>query len=275
MPSSNVVLVVIPTYEEAANIESVLTQVRASLPDARVLVVDDDSPDGTGDLAEKVGKEQGAIEVLRRAGKDGLGSAYRAGFAWGLRQGFEVLIEMDADLSHDPADLPRLVQGIAEGADLVIGSRYVPGGAIPGWPAHRAFLSRYGNRYATEVLGLPVVDATSGFRAYRASVLAGIDLENVRADGYGFQIEMAYRMHLAGGALREIPITFVDRVDGVSKMSSRIIVEALALVTSWGVRDRLLGRRRRRSAVRHVAATAGRRRRLESAHLDTPKTSSE
>jgi dolichol-phosphate mannosyltransferase len=231
------VLVVIPTYQEADNIDNVLTRVREALPQATVLVVDDNSPDRTADRADKVGEKLGNIEVLRRAGKSGLGTAYREGFQWGMAQGFDVLIEMDADLSHNPGDLPRLVEGIDTGADLVVGSRYVPGGAIPGWPAHRALLSRYGNKYARLLLRMQLNDATSGFRAYRADVLKKVRLDEVRADGYGFQIEMAYRMTQAGGVVKEVPITFIDRVEGVSKMSSRIIVEALMLVTMWGVRD--------------------------------------
>ena len=245
--SAQSVLVIIPTYLESENIENVLSAVRSSLPEANVLVVDDNSPDGTADLAEKVGEKLGRIEVLRRSGKAGLGSAYRAGFRWGAERGYSVFVEMDADLSHDPADLPRLIAPMDEGADLVIGSRYVPGGAIPGWPTHRALLSREGNRYAAFMLGLPVADATSGYRAFRASTLAKVDLEAVRADGYGFQIEMVYRMRQVGGALREIPITFIDRVEGKSKMSGRIIVEALGLVTVWGVRDRV---RRLRSQLK-------------------------
>lgn len=231
------VLVVIPTYQEAENIDNVLTRIRTSVPQATVLVVDDNSPDKTADLAEKAAEKLGQIEVLRRPGKSGLGSAYREGFEWGMQHHFDVLIEMDADLSHNPDDLPRLVEGIDTGADLVIGSRYVPGGAIPGWPARRALLSRYGNLYARFMLRMHINDATSGFRAYRSSLVQRIDIHDVRADGYGFQIEMAYRSTRAGGVLREIPITFIDRVEGVSKMSSRIIVEALMLVTMWGVRD--------------------------------------
>lgn len=232
-------LVIIPTYQESANIENVLTQVRAAFPPANVLVVDDNSPDGTADLADKLSERLGNIEVLRRPGKDGLGSAYRAGFQWGFKQGFDVMVEMDADLSHDPRELPNLMQRVEEGADLVVGSRYVPGGAIPGWPAHRSLLSRYGNSYARAMLGLTVNDATSGYRAYRTSLLKTVDLAAVRADGYGFQIEMVYRMTRAGATVREVPITFVDRTEGQSKMSGRIIVEALGLVTAWGVRDRL------------------------------------
>lgn len=231
------VLVVIPTYQEADNIDNVLTRVRESLPQATVLVVDDNSPDHTADRAEKVGEKLGQIEVLRRPGKSGLGSAYREGFEWGIGKGYDILIEMDADLSHDPADLPRLVEGIDTGADLVVGSRYVPGGAIPGWPAHRALLSRYGNLYARTLLRLNLHDTTSGYRAYRSSLVNQIHIADVRADGYGFQIEMAYRSARAGAVIKEVPIVFIDRTEGVSKMSGRIIVEALILATAWGVRD--------------------------------------
>ena len=238
-------LVVLPKYNEIENIEEVLVLVRRSVPDASILVVDDGSPDGTADLAEKRGEELGNIEVLRRAGKAGLGSAYRAGFRHGLAQGFDVFVEMDSDLSHDPLALPTLLTAIEEGADLAIGSRYVEGGSIPEWSAHRKLLSKGGNRYAGLVLGLPVRDATAGYRAYRASVLQQIDLEAIRADGYGFQIEMAYQVMRAGGRVVEVPISFTDRVRGTSKMSSRIIVEALVLVTWWGLRDRVFRRERR------------------------------
>jgi dolichol-phosphate mannosyltransferase len=233
-------LVVLPTFNEAENIVDVLTRVRTCLPDAEVLVVDDASPDGTADLAEKVGAELGGIEVLRREGKSGLGSAYRAGFRWGLARSAEILIEMDSDLSHDPAALPSLVAAVEHGADLAIGSRYVPGGSIPNWALHRRLLSRWGNRYASFVLGLAVRDATSGFRAYRATVIGQLDLDRIHADGYGFQVEMAYKVARLGGRVVEVPISFVDRVRGTSKMSGRIVVEALVLVTGWAVRDRLL-----------------------------------
>jgi dolichol-phosphate mannosyltransferase len=235
-------LVVIPTYQEAVNIATVLQRVRAALPRATVLVVDDGSPDGTADLAEASGAELGQVEVLRRPGKAGLGSAYRAGFAKGLADGFDVLIEMDADLSHDPADLPRLVGAVEDGASLAIGSRYVPGGSTPSWPFHRRMLSRWGNRYAGAVLGLGVRDATAGFRAYRAPTLEAIDYETTSADGYAFQVEMAYRVHTVGGTIVELPISFSDRVRGTSKMSGRIVVEAMLLVTWWGIRDRVLRR---------------------------------
>ena len=232
-------LVVLPTYQEAENIAEVLRRLRAAAPGAHVLVVDDSSPDGTAAMAKAAGHELGGVDVLIRPTKSGLGSAYRAGFAEGLARGYDVLVEMDSDLSHDPARLPTLLRAVEAGADLALGSRYVPGGSIPNWPFHRRWLSRWGNRYADLVLDLSVRDATSGFRAYRADTLRGIDLASVRADGYGFQIEMAYRVAAHGGRIVEVPIEFVDRERGTSKMSFRIIAEALVLVTWWGVRDRL------------------------------------
>ncbi len=235
-------LVVIPTYQEAENVLVVLEELREAVPDAEVLVVDDGSPDGTADLAERFGSEHGGVSVLRRPGKLGLGSAYRDGFAWGLARGFEVLVEMDADLSHNPGTLPRLLDGLDDGASLVIGSRYVAGGAVPNWPAHRLLLSKWGNRYVHVALGLPVADATAGFRAYRAEVLRQIDVGAIRAEGYAFQIEMAYAVLRVGGSIVEVPIAFTDRVRGTSKMSGKIVLEAMALVTWWGVRDRLLRR---------------------------------
>ena len=237
-------LVVLPTFNEVANIATVLERVRAAVPEADVLVVDDGSPDGTADLAEEVGGRLGAIEVLRRPGKAGLGSAYRTGFRWGMERGHDVLVEMDADLSHDPSDLPALLAAVDHGADLTIGSRYVPGGSIPDWSWHRRMLSRWGNRYAAGVLGLAVNDVTAGFRAYRAETLAEIDLDHVVADGYGFQIEMTYEVVRRGGRVVEVPISFTDRLRGDSKMSGRIVVEALVLVTWWALRDRVLRLRR-------------------------------
>jgi dolichol-phosphate mannosyltransferase len=222
-----------PTYNEAENIHRVLRAVRTSLPDAGILVVDDGSPDGTADLAEQLGSELGGIDVLRRTAKSGLGSAYRAGFAWGLERGWDVLVEMDADLQHDPGALPQLVAPIADGVDLVVGSRYVPGGSIPKWRWHRRLVSRGGNIYAATLLGLGVKDSTSGFRAYGASILRAIDLGVVRAEGYGFQIEMVRQVLDHGGRVIEVPIRFVERSEGESKMSMRIVVEALTLVTWW------------------------------------------
>ena len=239
--------VVIPTYEEAGNIGVVLPLVRSAVPEAEVVVVDDGSPDGTADLAEKVGAELGGVTVIRRTGARGFGAAVRVGFGWALDHGFDVVVGMDADLSHDPSALPSLLQAVEDGADLVVGSRYVPGGGIPEWPAHRRALSRFGNVYATRLLRLPVSDATSGYRAYRASALRAVDLQGVRANGYGFLIEMVYRVRRNGGRLAEVPIVFVDRQRDGSKMSGRIVVEALVLVTLWGLRDlvrRVIGRRR-------------------------------
>ncbi|MDA8148177.1 MAG: polyprenol monophosphomannose synthase [Actinomycetota bacterium] len=234
------VLVVLPTYNESSNIERVLRQIRAALPEATVLVVDDGSPDGTAEMAEKLGVELGAVEVVRRPSKAGLGSAYRAGFRWGMERGFDACVEMDADLSHDPDALPQIVEPLSEGYEVVVGSRYIPGGVIPNWSWHRRLLSRGGNLYASVLLGLGIADSTSGFRAYATTLLERIDLERVRADGYGFQIEMTYVAKQAGARMTEIPIRFVDRVEGDSKMSGAIVVEALGLVTWWGVR-RLVG----------------------------------
>lgn len=239
-------LVVLPTYQEAENIESALRRLRSAVPDAHVLVVDDGSPDGTADIATRVADELGAIDVVRRASKDGLGSAYRAGFRWGIDRGFDVLVEMDADLSHQPEALPEMLAVVDAGADLVIGSRYVPGGSTPQWPRIRRFLSVWANRYAAAMLGLAINDATAGFRAYRATMLQRVDFHRSRADGYGFQVEMVYRVVHLGGRVVEVPITFTDRVEGSSKMSGRIVVEALGLVTLWGLRDIATGRRRRR-----------------------------
>lgn len=230
---------VLPTYQEADNIVEVLRRLRAAVPEADVLVVDDSSPDGTSDLAKQAAHELGGIDVLLRPGKAGLGSAYRAGFREGAERGSEVLVEMDSDLSHDPAALRSLLNAVEAGADLAIGSRYVAGGSTPSWPFHRRMLSRWGNRYSALALRLNVNDATSGFRAYRSSMLGRIDVDSVRADGYAFQIEMVYRVSKASGNITELPITFVDRGRGVSKMSMRIVAEALVLTTWWGFRDRV------------------------------------
>ncbi len=237
-------LVVIPTYQEAENIVTVLEQLRAAAPEVSVLVVDDGSPDGTADLADSAAEALGQVWVLRRSQKSGLGGAYRAGFERGLEMGHDVLVEMDADLSHDPADVPRLLEAVANGAALAVGSRYVSGGGTPHWPRRRRLLSRWGNRYAGMVLSLGVRDATAGFRAYRADLLQAIDYQTTTADGYAFQVEMAYRVRRAGGLITEVPILFSDRVRGTSKMSSRIVAEAMLLVTWWALRDRVFRRGR-------------------------------
>jgi dolichol-phosphate mannosyltransferase len=242
-------LVVLPTYQEAENVPVVLRELRSVAQGVDVLVVDDGSPDGTADIAEAVGAELGGIFVLRRTEKRGLGDAYRAGFAWGLARGYGALVEMDADGSHDPAAVPVLLEGLNR-ADLVIGSRYVPGGSIPAWAWHRRVLSRAGNRYSSALLGLGVTDLTSGFRAYRADILGKVGLDEVRAGGYGFQIEMAFRVAREGGRIEETPIRFVDRTRGESKMSLRITAEALVLVTGWGIRRLAQGQKTVPDAVR-------------------------
>lgn len=231
-------LVVTPTYDEAENIAEALRRVRAAAPHADILVVDDNSPDGTAKLAMAVAEELGQIDVLVRERKDGLGNAYRHGFQVGMDRGYEVLMQMDADLSHDAADIPALLAAVDGGADAAIGSRYIPGGSVPHWPWYRRALSRYGNRYACVVLGMTVHDATSGFRAYRVGALSDIDVFGTRAKGYGFQIETAYRVSRSNRQLAEVPIVFTDRVRGYSKMSPSVMGEELLLVTWWGIRDR-------------------------------------
>jgi dolichol-phosphate mannosyltransferase len=237
-------LVIIPTYNEAENIERMLRRIAESLPEAGVLVVDDGSPDGTGDLVKSVAADLPDVHLMARDTKSGLGSAYRAGFVWGMDNGYDALIEMDADFSHDPGALPDLIEPLTEGYDVTIGSRYVKGGHVPNWARHRHLLSQGGNRYASIVLGLHVADSTAGFRAYSAAILRKLDLEIIRAEGYGFQIEMTYRAKQQGARIKEVPITFVDRVAGESKMSSRIVFEALALVTWWGLGRATRGIRR-------------------------------
>ncbi len=240
------ITVVIPTYNEADNIEGVIRATKKALPDARVLVVDDNSPDGTAALAEGLNDEFGGIEVLGRASKSGLGAAYRAGLRHAVESGADVVVQMDADMSHDPAALPALVSVVHHGVDAALGSRYVPGGKIIGWPWTRSWLSRWGNRYAAAMLGLAVNDATCGYRAYSAHAIDLVDLDTISAEGYGFQIEMTHRLVRRGGSVAEIPVTFVDRTVGHSKMSGPIVREALVLVARLAVRDAVRGSRWRR-----------------------------
>jgi dolichol-phosphate mannosyltransferase len=252
-------LVVIPTYNESENIERMLQRIGECLPEAGVLVVDDGSPDGTAELVEAAAAGYRDVHLLRRSEKSGLGSAYRAGFGWGLERGYDAFVEIDADFSHDPAALPALVAPIAAGYEVSIGSRYVEGGTIPNWAWHRHLLSKGGNLYASSMLGLGVLDSTAGFRCYSASILRRLDLDRIRAEGYGFQIEMTYRSKQHGASITEVPISFVDRAAGESKMSSFIVVEALGLVTWWGL-GRLAGAVRRvgrRGAGRRGSAPAG------------------
>jgi dolichol-phosphate mannosyltransferase len=237
------VLVIIPTHQEADNIVTVITRILAAVPGVHVLVVDDASVDGTPDLAEELDAGRGQISVIRRNSKDGLGNAYRVGFAWGLERDFDILCEIDADLSHDPAVLPELISPVALGAQLAIGSRYIPGGAIVGWPRKRLALSRWGNRYVALMLGLAINDATAGFRAFDANIIRKCDLVGTRSDGYMFQVETTYRLVRTGSRIVEIPIVFTERQLGHSKMKSSIVKEALWLVTKWGLRDMLTRRR--------------------------------
>ena len=232
-------IVVLPTYNESENIARLLHAIRAASGDIEVLVVDDGSPDGTADLARATGIDVGGVRVLERAGKDGLGSAYRAGFSQVLAEGYDVVVSMDADLSHDPAVIPEMLRLIDAGADAVIGSRYVPGGGTTDWPVRRQLLSRWGNAYTRWVLRLPTGDCTSGFRAYRAGALAAIDPATTGAEGYAFLTELVRRLVRQGYRVVETPIIFRDRTRGKSKMSGRIIVESMVLVTRWGIGDRI------------------------------------
>jgi dolichol-phosphate mannosyltransferase len=227
-------LVVVPTYNERANLPALVEAVRRAVPAAHLLIVDDDSPDGTGTLADSLAKSDPAIHVLHRKAKDGLGRAYVAGFGWGMARDYDPIIQMDADLSHDPFDLPRLVDASRE-ADLVLGSRYTSGGGTRNWGLGRRLLSRGGSLYARTLLGLPVQDLTGGYKCWRLRALECVDPATVHSNGYSFQIEMTWRAHRRGLRVREVPILFTDRVDGVSKMSKRIVWEAMGMV--WRLRS--------------------------------------
>jgi dolichol-phosphate mannosyltransferase len=231
------VLVIIPTYNEGENIERVITRVRESTPDAHVLVVDDASPDGTGEIADALADADERVHVLHRQAKTGLGAAYIAGFGWGLARSYDVLVEMDADGSHAPEQLPRMLRAL-EDADLVLGSRWVPGGAVVNWPRRRAVLSRGGSRYARLALGIDIRDATGGYRVFRREALERINFADVSSEGYCFQIDLVWRALRAGLRVVEVPITFVERERGESKMSGSIVREALVRVTEWGLRHR-------------------------------------
>ncbi len=233
---------VLPTYNERENVATLLPALRRIVPAADILVVDDNSPDGTAEVVEELAAELGQVKLLRRPGKQGLGSAYREGFAVALDEDYDVVVSMDVDLSHDPEAVPGLLARIAAGADAVIGSRYVPCGATVDWPLHRRLLSRWGNRYTSLVLGLQVRDCTSGYRAYRATALRRIAPETTSAEGYALLTELVRRLVRAGCRVMETPIVFRDRRFGESKMSSRIVAESMLLVTRWGVRD-LVARR--------------------------------
>jgi dolichol-phosphate mannosyltransferase len=235
------VLVVVPTYQERLNVEAIMARVRATVPQAEILVVDDNSPDGTGALADGLASGDPCVHVLHRSEREGLGPAYLAGFRWGLDREYAVLVEMDADGSHQPEELPRLLAALRD-ADLVIGSRWVPGGSVVNWPTRRRLLSQGGNTYVRLALGIDLRDATGGYRAFRRSALDTIDLADVASHGYCFQVDLAWRAVLAGLRVVEVPIEFVERARGASKMSGSIVREALWRVTVWGV-TRRVGRR--------------------------------
>ena len=238
------VLTIIPTYNEIESLPITLGRLREANPEVDVLVVDDGSPDGTGAWADERSAADAKVHVLHRAEKNGLGGAYLAGFAWGLERGYDVLVEMDADGSHQPEQLPRLLDAI-HGADLVIGSRRVPGGKMVNWPAHRKLISMCGSLYPRLMLGLDLTDITAGYRAYRAQTLREMDLAAVQSKGYGFQVDMTFRTARLGKRIVEVPITFVERELGESKMSGGIIGEAVVNVTRWGLAARWEGLRAR------------------------------
>ena len=238
------VLVIIPTYNEADNLPVIVSRLRSAVPGADVLVADDNSPDGTGDIADGLAAADAQIHVLHRAGKEGLGKAYLAGFAWALDHGYDVVVEMDADGSHQPEELPRLLDAL-EHADLVLGSRWVPGGAVVNWPSSRKALSKGGSLYTRLALGIRTRDATGGYRAFRAQTLRDLDLGSVESNGYCFQVDLLWRALQRGKVVREVPITFVERTSGQSKMSRKIVAEALWRVTVWGVDDKVTRVRRR------------------------------
>jgi dolichol-phosphate mannosyltransferase len=232
------VLVVVPTYNEAENLEAILDRLRDAVPTAHALVVDDGSPDGTGELADKLAAADPRLHVLHRTVKAGLGPAYVAGFRWARDHGYDVIVEMDADGSHAPEQLPRLLAALAD-ADLVLGSRYVPGGEVADWPVHRLLLSRAGNVYTRRALRMPLSDATGGYRAARGDLIDRLPFEDVASEGYCFQVDWAWRAVRAGARVVEVPITFTERAFGRSKMSASIVGEALVRVTVWGLKDRL------------------------------------
>lgn len=240
-------LVVIPTYNERENLALIVDRVRRAVPRASVLVVDDASPDGTGELAEELASADAAVHVLHRAGKAGLGAAYLEAFAWALERGFDPIVQLDADGSHRPEELPALLAALDDdgaSVDLVIGSRWVPGGRIENWPKRREWLSRGGSAYVRGLLRLPTRDTTAGYRVFRADALRRMPLADVHTRGYGFQVDMLWQAHEAGLVVAEVPVTFVERVHGRSKMTIGIVAEAMARVTGWGIRSRF-GRRPR------------------------------
>jgi dolichol-phosphate mannosyltransferase len=242
-PGVGRVLVVIPTYNEADNVRLIVGRVRAATPAVDILIADDGSPDGTGDIADELAAADPQVHVLHRTAKEGLGAAYVAGFAWAREHGYDAVVEMDADGSHAPEELPRLLDALAE-ADAVIGSRWVRGGKVVNWPVRRLILSRGANVYTRILLGMPVKDATGGYRAYRMPMLDKIEVDTVQSQGYCFQVDLTWRSHKSGCKLVEVPITFSEREHGISKMSSSVVREAMWRVGVWGVQARLAAAKR-------------------------------
>jgi dolichol-phosphate mannosyltransferase len=236
-PGIGRVAVIIPTYNERENVRLITGRVRAAVPEVDILVADDNSPDGTGGIADELAVADAQIHVLHRAGKEGLGAAYIAGFAWARERGYDAVVQMDADGSHAPEELARLLNALRD-ADAVIGSRYVRGGTVVNWPMHRQVLSRGGNIYVRTVLGMGVKDATGGYRAYRMSVLDKAELDSLKSQGYSYQVELTWRIHRNGFTIVEVPIRFEERLHGASKMSGSIVKEALWRVTVWGAKSR-------------------------------------
>ncbi len=237
------ILVIIPTYNERENIGRIVSRARAAVPEAYILIADDNSPDGTGQIGDDLAAADSHIQVMHRAGKEGLGAAYLSCFAWAIDAGYDVIVEMDADGSHQPEQLPKLLAALRN-ADVVLGSRWVSGGSVVNWPKHREFLSRGGNLYTRTMLGIPLHDATGGYRAFRADALRTLDLSDVESKGYCFQVDMAWRAVRSGLHVVEVPIEFIERELGDSKMNQKIVTEALWRVTQWGAADKLAKTRR-------------------------------
>ncbi|PHX61284.1 MAG: dolichol-phosphate mannosyltransferase [Actinobacteria bacterium] len=248
------IVVIIPTFNECESLAAIVARVRTSVPEADILVIDDNSPDGTGDIADGLAVDDSQLHVMHRLGKEGLGAAYLAGFSWALQHDYAVVVEMDADGSHQPEQLGRLLTAL-RGADLVLGSRWIAGGGTENWSKSREILSRGGNFYTRTMLGVPLHDATGGYRAFRAETLRKLDLRNVASQGYCFQVDLAWRAVQRGLIVTEVPITFVERAAGTSKMSQRIVVEALWRVTVWGFDDRVTRIRRTAQKKRLLSRT--------------------
>jgi dolichol-phosphate mannosyltransferase len=250
------ILVIVPTFNERTTLRPIVARIRASVPEAHVLVADDNSPDGTGAIADELAADDDHVQVMHRLGKEGLGAAYLAGFAWALQARYDVVVEMDADGSHQPEQLPRLLDALRT-ADLVLGSRWVPGGDTENWPTSRKLISKGGSAYTRLMLGVPIRDATGGYRAFRADTLRKLDLHEVASQGYCFQIDLAWRALQRGMRVKEVPITFVERTSGTSKMDRMIVVEALWRVTAWGLDDKITRVRRRAQSRRERQKGAG------------------